>query len=123
MSFKTAGVKIAQYVLKDYVLEWLRIGVFLSVIGIIIFAFCYFDWSFQSFISIVFSLWMVYCAIAGGCVVVYYCLQALFDKFGLKSKVLFGASLCFLIMIAVPVIFLLQNSCFGIYWKSSYCNY
>jgi hypothetical protein len=111
VSFKTVDGKLVPYTFKDHLKEWLAYGAFIAIIGSIIAAFYYFDWSFQKVIQAVFGLWIVYCAILGGSLFVYYGLEALFEKYNVKSKVAFWGAFVLLASIAIPIVFLLQNSC------------
>ncbi|MCF6436248.1 hypothetical protein [Pseudoalteromonas sp. MMG022] len=111
MSFKTVDGKLVPYTFKDHFKEYLAYGTFLAVIGCIVAAFYYFDWSFQKVIQTIFGLWMAYCAIAAGSIVVYYCLEALFQKYNIKSKILFWCAFLLLAILAIPIMFILQNSC------------
>jgi magnesium-transporting ATPase (P-type) len=111
MSFKTVDGKIVSFTLMDHFKEWLGIGLFLSVIGTIAFAFYYFEWSFQKVIQTIMGLWLVYCAIAAGGIIAYYGLEALFQKYNIKSKILFWCTFLLLVIIVVPLMFILQNSC------------
>jgi len=111
VSFKTVDGKIVPYTFKDHLKEWFAYGIFIAVIGSIVSAFYYFDWSFQKVIQAVFGLWIVYCAIMGGSILVYYGLEALFEKYNVVSEIAFWGAFILLASIAIPIVFFLQNSC------------